>query len=152
MFPHQIPVIKEVLTSWIQITQKEPSLLGDLHNYSISDFWPVITFHISIIYFKNMALLIDGNISKKKFVLGSQLTPIGLQLQFHQLQLQSHQLQLQFLLLSAVEAKKRRTAGHQTKEAVPESTKSVFVTFLREAGITLRQDGTPNEIGKTLAV
>lgn len=82
---------------------------------------------------------------KKKFVLGSQLTPISLQLQ-------SHQLQLQFLLLSTVEAKKRRTAGHQTKEAVPESTKSVFVTFLREAGIILRQDGTPNEIGKTLAV
>uniref|UniRef100_H3DAV5 FA complementation group D2 n=1 Tax=Tetraodon nigroviridis TaxID=99883 RepID=H3DAV5_TETNG len=27
-----------------------------------------------------------------------------------------------------------------------ESTKSVFVTFLREAGVTLRRDGTPNEI------
>lgn len=82
-----------------------------------------------------MALLIDGNISKKVCI---------------RITVNPHQLQ--FLLLSTVEAKKRRTAGHQTKEAVPESTKSVFVTFLREAGITLRQDGTPNEIGKTLKV
>lgn len=60
--------------------------------------------------------------------------------------------QLPFLLLSTVEAKKRRSAGHQPKEPVPESTRSVFVTFLGEAGITLRQDGTPNEICKTLAL
>lgn len=60
--------------------------------------------------------------------------------------------ELLFLLFSTLEAKKKRSTGHQTKELVPESTKSVFVTFLREAGITLRHDGTPNEIGKTLAL
>lgn len=57
-----------------------------------------------------------------------------------------------FLILFTVEAKKRRSGGHQAKEPVPESTKCVFVTFLSEAGITLRQDSTPNEIGKTLAL
>ncbi|XP_056884964.1 Fanconi anemia group D2 protein isoform X2 [Takifugu flavidus] len=47
----------------------------------------------------------------------------------------------------ATTAKKKRSAGRQAKESVPESTnKSVFVTFLREAGVTLRQGGTSNEI------
>lgn len=58
-----------------------------------------------------------------------------------------------FLLLSTIAAKKKRSAGRQAKDTVPESTnKSVFVTFLREAGVTLRQGGTSNEIGKPLAL
>lgn len=58
-----------------------------------------------------------------------------------------------FLLLSTIAAKKKRSAGRQGKDTVPESTnKSVFATFLREAGVTLRQGGTSNEIGKPLAL
>lgn len=54
---------------------------------------------------------------------------------------------------STIAAKKKRSAGRQVKDAAPESTnKSVFVTFLREAGVTLRQGGTSNEIGKPLAL
>lgn len=82
-----------------------------------------------------MDLLNDGYISRKKMFIRIPVNP--------------HQLPF---LLSTIEAKKRCSAANQRKEPVPESTKSVFVTFLREAGITLRQDGTPNEIGKTLAL
>lgn len=49
----------------------------------------------------------------------------------------------------SVEAKKSRSTGRKSKGPAPEETiKSVFVVFLREAGLTLRQGGTPNEIGK----
>lgn len=45
--------------------------------------------------------------------------------------------------------KKSRSAGRQSKEAAPEQTSQcVFVDFVRVAGVTLRQGGMPNEIGK----
>lgn len=45
--------------------------------------------------------------------------------------------------------KKSRSAGRQSKEAAPEETSQcVFVDFVRVAGVTLRQGGMPNEIGK----
>lgn len=51
--------------------------------------------------------------------------------------------------LFSIEAKKSRSTGRPAKEPAPEETnKSVFVAFLREAGVTLRQNGTSNEIGK----
>lgn len=51
--------------------------------------------------------------------------------------------------LLSIEAKKSRSTGRQPKEPAPEETnKSVFVVFLEEAGVTLRQGGTSNEIGK----
>ncbi|GAA6215791.1 Fanconi anemia group D2 protein [Lates japonicus] len=44
-------------------------------------------------------------------------------------------------------AKKSRSAGRQPKAAAPEETnESVFNVFLREAGVTLKQGGTSNEI------
>uniref|UniRef100_A0A671UW42 FA complementation group D2 n=1 Tax=Sparus aurata TaxID=8175 RepID=A0A671UW42_SPAAU len=44
-------------------------------------------------------------------------------------------------------AKKSRSTGRQPKEPAPEEThESVFGVFLREAGVTLKQDGTSNEI------
>ena len=47
------------------------------------------------------------------------------------------------------EVKKSRSTGRQQKEAVPEEVnQSVFATFLRGAGVTLKQSGTSNEIGK----
>uniref|UniRef100_A0A673AP68 FA complementation group D2 n=1 Tax=Sphaeramia orbicularis TaxID=375764 RepID=A0A673AP68_9TELE len=46
-----------------------------------------------------------------------------------------------------IEAKKSRSSSRQSKEAVPEETnESVFGIFLREAGVTLKHGGTPNEI------
>lgn len=51
--------------------------------------------------------------------------------------------------LLSIEAKKSRGSARQPKEPAPEETnKSVFVVFLKEAGVTLRQGGTSNEIGK----
>ncbi|KAM7422523.1 hypothetical protein PAMA_010526 [Pampus argenteus] len=48
---------------------------------------------------------------------------------------------------TTTKAKKSRSAGRQQKEAVSEETnESVFSVFLRGAGVTLRQDGTSNEI------
>ncbi|KAM7402059.1 hypothetical protein PAMP_017329 [Pampus punctatissimus] len=48
---------------------------------------------------------------------------------------------------TTTKAKKSRSAGRQQKEAVSEETnESVFCVFLRGAGVTLRQDGTSNEI------
>lgn len=56
---------------------------------------------------------------------------------------------LRFYSLLSIEAKKSRSTGRQPKEPAPEETnKSVFVVFLKEAGVTLRQGGTSNEIGK----
>lgn len=48
------------------------------------------------------------------------------------------------------EAKKSCSTGRQPKEvAVPEETnQSVFGEFVRKAGVTLKNDGTSNEIGK----
>ena len=47
------------------------------------------------------------------------------------------------------EAKKSRSTGRQPKEPAQEETnESVFGVFLREAGVTLKQGGTSNEIGK----
>ncbi|XP_075893389.1 Fanconi anemia group D2 protein isoform X2 [Nelusetta ayraudi] len=44
-------------------------------------------------------------------------------------------------------AKRGRSAGRQSKEpALEESNKSEFFVFLKEAGVTLRSDGTSNEI------
>lgn len=51
--------------------------------------------------------------------------------------------------LFPLEAKKSCSTGRQLKEAVPEETnQSVFGEFVREAGVTLKNDGTSNEIGK----
>ncbi|XP_076603581.1 Fanconi anemia group D2 protein [Chaetodon auriga] len=48
---------------------------------------------------------------------------------------------------ATTKAKKSRSAGRQSKEPAPEETnQSVFAVFLREAGVTLKQDGTSNEI------
>ncbi|XP_030276612.1 Fanconi anemia group D2 protein isoform X2 [Sparus aurata] len=48
---------------------------------------------------------------------------------------------------AASKAKKSRSTGRQPKEPAPEEThESVFGVFLREAGVTLKQDGTSNEI------
>ncbi|XP_070814866.1 Fanconi anemia group D2 protein [Chaetodon trifascialis] len=48
---------------------------------------------------------------------------------------------------ATTKAKKSRSAGRQSKEPAPEETnQSVFAVFLGEAGVTLRQDGTSNEI------
>ncbi|KAM9361725.1 Fanconi anemia group D2 protein [Symphorus nematophorus] len=48
---------------------------------------------------------------------------------------------------TANKAKKSRSAGRQTKETAPEEiNESVFGVFLREAGVTLRQSGSSNEI------
>ncbi|XP_034539766.1 Fanconi anemia group D2 protein [Notolabrus celidotus] len=48
---------------------------------------------------------------------------------------------------TATKAKKSRSTGRQPKEAAPEETnQSVFGVFLREAGVTLKQGGTSNEI------
>lgn len=56
---------------------------------------------------------------------------------------------LQMYSLVSIEAKKSRSTGRQPKEPAPEEThESVFGVFLREAGVTLKQDGTSNEIGK----
>uniref|UniRef100_A0A667XVX7 FA complementation group D2 n=1 Tax=Myripristis murdjan TaxID=586833 RepID=A0A667XVX7_9TELE len=44
-------------------------------------------------------------------------------------------------------AKKSRTTGRQAREVAPDETnESLFVAFLREAGVTLREGGTSNEI------
>uniref|UniRef100_A0A671USY1 FA complementation group D2 n=1 Tax=Sparus aurata TaxID=8175 RepID=A0A671USY1_SPAAU len=54
---------------------------------------------------------------------------------------------LQMYSLVSIEAKKSRSTGRQPKEPAPEEThESVFGVFLREAGVTLKQDGTSNEI------
>lgn len=48
-----------------------------------------------------------------------------------------------------IEAKKSRSTGRRPKGDVSEETnQSVFAVFLREAGVTLKQGGTSNEIGK----
>ncbi|XP_061778669.1 Fanconi anemia group D2 protein isoform X3 [Nerophis ophidion] len=48
---------------------------------------------------------------------------------------------------SSTKAKRSRTTGRQSKVSAPEeSTASVFSVFLREAGVTLKHGGTPNEI------
>ncbi|XP_041804460.1 Fanconi anemia group D2 protein isoform X2 [Chelmon rostratus] len=48
---------------------------------------------------------------------------------------------------TTTKAKKSRSAGRQAKEPAPEETnQSVFAVFLREAGVTLKQGGTSNEI------
>lgn len=48
-----------------------------------------------------------------------------------------------------LEAKKGRTGGHSKSVMRMPPDESVFVQFLREAGITLKQDKASNEIGKT---
>ncbi|TKS71673.1 Fanconi anemia group D2 protein [Collichthys lucidus] len=49
--------------------------------------------------------------------------------------------------VTATKSKKSRSAGRQPKEAPSEETnQSVFGVFLREAGVTLKQGGTSNEI------
>uniref|UniRef100_A0A4W6F7C9 FA complementation group D2 n=1 Tax=Lates calcarifer TaxID=8187 RepID=A0A4W6F7C9_LATCA len=49
---------------------------------------------------------------------------------------------------TASKAKKSRSTGRQPKATAPEETnESVFNVFLREAGVTLKQGGTSNEIG-----
>lgn len=54
-----------------------------------------------------------------------------------------------FSSLLFIEVKKSRSTGRQQKEAVPEeANESVFAIFLRGAGVTLKQGGTSNEIGK----
>uniref|UniRef100_A0A8D0CT53 FA complementation group D2 n=1 Tax=Sander lucioperca TaxID=283035 RepID=A0A8D0CT53_SANLU len=56
-------------------------------------------------------------------------------------------LLLKFYSLLYIEAKKSRSNGRQTKEPAPaETNESVFSVFLREAGVTLKQGGTSNEI------
>ncbi|XP_035517616.1 Fanconi anemia group D2 protein [Morone saxatilis] len=48
---------------------------------------------------------------------------------------------------TTTKAKKSRSTGRQAKEAaLEESNESVFVVFVREAGVTLKQGGTSNEI------
>ncbi|XP_049448967.1 Fanconi anemia group D2 protein [Epinephelus fuscoguttatus] len=48
---------------------------------------------------------------------------------------------------TTTKAKKSRSTGRQPKEPAPEVTnESVFAVFLREAGVTLKQGGTSNEI------
>ncbi|KAG7219243.1 hypothetical protein INR49_019191 [Caranx melampygus] len=48
---------------------------------------------------------------------------------------------------STTKAKKSRSAGRQPREAAPEETnQSVFSVFLRQAGVTLQQGGTSNQI------
>ncbi|XP_020497744.2 Fanconi anemia group D2 protein isoform X1 [Labrus bergylta] len=48
---------------------------------------------------------------------------------------------------TSTKAKKSRSTGRQPREAASEDTnQSVFCTFLREAGVTLKQGGTSNEI------
>ncbi|KAK9529071.1 hypothetical protein VZT92_013188 [Zoarces viviparus] len=48
---------------------------------------------------------------------------------------------------TTTKAKKGRTSGRKAKEPAPEETnESVFGVFLREAGVTLKQGGTSNEI------
>ncbi|XP_037639089.1 Fanconi anemia group D2 protein [Sebastes umbrosus] len=48
---------------------------------------------------------------------------------------------------TTTKAKKSRNTGRQPKESAPEeSNESVFGVFLREAGVTLKQGGTSNEI------
>ncbi|XP_035858240.1 Fanconi anemia group D2 protein isoform X1 [Sander lucioperca] len=48
---------------------------------------------------------------------------------------------------TTTKAKKSRSNGRQTKEPAPaETNESVFSVFLREAGVTLKQGGTSNEI------
>ncbi|KAM6927239.1 Fanconi anemia group D2 protein [Xenentodon cancila] len=48
---------------------------------------------------------------------------------------------------AATKAKKSRSTGRQPKEPVSEETnESVFVVFVREAGVTLKHTGTSNEI------
>ncbi|XP_041834806.1 Fanconi anemia group D2 protein isoform X2 [Melanotaenia boesemani] len=48
---------------------------------------------------------------------------------------------------TTTKAKKSRSNGRQTKEPVSEETnEGVFVVFVREAGVTLKQGGTSNEI------
>uniref|UniRef100_A0A667XEQ8 FA complementation group D2 n=1 Tax=Myripristis murdjan TaxID=586833 RepID=A0A667XEQ8_9TELE len=48
---------------------------------------------------------------------------------------------------AAPKAKKSRTTGRQAREVAPDETnESLFVAFLREAGVTLREGGTSNEI------
>lgn len=50
---------------------------------------------------------------------------------------------------SFLEAKRSRHTAHQSMEPASEDTnQSIFVVFLREAGVTLRPGGTSNEIGK----
>lgn len=50
--------------------------------------------------------------------------------------------------LLSIEAKKSRSTGRQKEPAPEETNESVFGVFLREAGVTLKQGGTSNEIGK----
>ncbi|KAM3621260.1 uncharacterized protein V6R79_008577 [Siganus canaliculatus] len=48
---------------------------------------------------------------------------------------------------TAPKAKKSRSTGRQPKETAPEETNgSIFTAFIREAGVTLNQGGTSNEI------
>lgn len=50
---------------------------------------------------------------------------------------------------TSTEAKKSRSTGRQPKEDVAEkANQSAFAVFLRDAGVTLKQGGTSNEIGK----
>lgn len=46
------------------------------------------------------------------------------------------------------EAKKGRTGGHSKSVVRMAPDESVFVQFLREAGVMLKQDKASNEIGK----
>ncbi|XP_053725333.1 Fanconi anemia group D2 protein isoform X2 [Synchiropus splendidus] len=46
----------------------------------------------------------------------------------------------------ATKPKKSRATARQTKDAPEETVGGVFASFLREAGVTLKQGGTPNEI------
>lgn len=47
------------------------------------------------------------------------------------------------------EAKKGRAGGHSKSAVRMPPDESVFVQFLREAGVTLKHDKASNEIGNT---
>lgn len=50
---------------------------------------------------------------------------------------------------TSTEAKKSRSSGRKPKDdAVDQAKQGVFAVFLRDAGVTLQQGGTSNEIGK----
>lgn len=48
---------------------------------------------------------------------------------------------------NVLEAKKGRTGGHSKSVVRMPPDESIFVQFLREAGVTLKQDKASNEIG-----
>lgn len=54
-----------------------------------------------------------------------------------------------YYFFSPTETKKIRTTGQQPKEAASEETnETVFIGFVKEAGVNLKHDGSSHEIGK----